>query len=326
VAAAFISPSGTGVKAVFRVAGDLGDHVNSFAAVRAYLQDSYGIEAEFDTQCKNPERLCYVSYDPEAFLAENPEPLTVTQDSVTQVLKYSGTQNSDECKRVGAPAKNSKTDPSLSNKDPKDQSLSNRATVLENIQHEQRVKTAMEANREGSTWLYERLVEARFPAAPGKRNLILTEMVPFLYRAVSECVVLTFSATYYESNRSIFNDPLDQHMNETNKMIKSVAETYAQDLSEEERKIYNALSEEARPAFRICRDLAMLEADERRAPPIFFLSYNQLATRLGLRHNMQAMRILDQLVRPGLVTPVTKGDRPQAGVRRGKAGSWRWNL
>jgi hypothetical protein len=64
VYAAFRSPSG-GMKIVFRVAGGAGEHAGNFRAVRRHVRTHYGVE--LDPSCRNLERLCFVSYDPEAF-------------------------------------------------------------------------------------------------------------------------------------------------------------------------------------------------------------------------------------------------------------------
>jgi len=62
---AFRSPTGTGLKLLFRVATPASQHLAAFQAVRAYVRDHYGLP--IDEACKNLERLCFVSYDPAAF-------------------------------------------------------------------------------------------------------------------------------------------------------------------------------------------------------------------------------------------------------------------
>jgi len=60
------SPTGTGLKAVFRVPADAALHARSFAAVQAHVREICG--EEIDPACKDLARLCFVSFDPEAFL------------------------------------------------------------------------------------------------------------------------------------------------------------------------------------------------------------------------------------------------------------------
>ncbi len=66
-AAAFVSPSGTGIKIVFRVpvAADAKQHRQHFNAVRAHVASNY--DAVVDESAKDVARLCFVSHDPAAF-------------------------------------------------------------------------------------------------------------------------------------------------------------------------------------------------------------------------------------------------------------------
>lgn len=74
VVAAFRSPTGTGLKIWFCVAGTAAQHDNAtFSAVRKHVADTYG--QAIDESCKNLERLCFVSYDPQAFWKDGAEPL-----------------------------------------------------------------------------------------------------------------------------------------------------------------------------------------------------------------------------------------------------------
>ena len=66
IQAAFISPSGTGIKALVRITSDAGAHVRSFAAARKHFKDAYGVS--IDESCKNLSRLCYVAHDADAFV------------------------------------------------------------------------------------------------------------------------------------------------------------------------------------------------------------------------------------------------------------------
>jgi len=64
VGAVFVGPSGTGIKAIVRIDSDR--HPESFAAAEAYFLDRFGLK--IDRACKDRERLCFVSYDPDAWL------------------------------------------------------------------------------------------------------------------------------------------------------------------------------------------------------------------------------------------------------------------
>jgi hypothetical protein len=63
--ALFTSPSGQGLKAVFRVPADGARHRGSFRAVEQHVSGLTGVQV--DEACKDIARLCFVSYDPDAF-------------------------------------------------------------------------------------------------------------------------------------------------------------------------------------------------------------------------------------------------------------------
>ena len=71
----FTSPTGSGLKAVFRVPADAGRHSASFAAVRDYVLAK--CDVEIDEACKDLARLCFVSDDLDATLNENAVELPV---------------------------------------------------------------------------------------------------------------------------------------------------------------------------------------------------------------------------------------------------------
>jgi hypothetical protein len=83
VAAAFVSPSGTGIKIVFRVpvAADAKEHQRNFAAVRSHVALIYG--AKVDEAAKDVARLCFVSHDPAAFYNADAVPLDLTSEPAT---------------------------------------------------------------------------------------------------------------------------------------------------------------------------------------------------------------------------------------------------
>lgn len=76
VAFAFISPSGLGVKLGIRI--DPTRHRESFFAAERYFLEKYGVQ--IDPSCKDPLRLCFVSYDPD--LKVNSRSVPVEVDAV----------------------------------------------------------------------------------------------------------------------------------------------------------------------------------------------------------------------------------------------------
>jgi len=70
--AAFISPSGDGVKAIF-ACNPCEPHARSWLAVRKHVVEHLGVEiaGAVDEATKDVARLCYVSHDPDAFITTN---------------------------------------------------------------------------------------------------------------------------------------------------------------------------------------------------------------------------------------------------------------
>ena len=196
-------------------------------------------------------------------------------------------------------------------------------SVLANIKAGREARDSLAAKHPQLVRLYTEFIEPRYQAQEHARNGFIVKAVPFLFRAVAAQHVLELVGCFYDCNRARFNDPREQHMKEAKAMLESVAKTYAESLNEGERKIYDALDERQRDAFRICRDLALLPEPERE-PRTFFMSFNQLGDRLGI-FPVQAQRILRQLQGYGLIVMVKKGTRRAAGVR-GEAGIYQWLL
>ncbi len=63
--ALFLSPTGDGLKAVFRVPCDAATHMESFRAVEQHVRELTGVQ--IDQACKDAARLCFVSDDPDAY-------------------------------------------------------------------------------------------------------------------------------------------------------------------------------------------------------------------------------------------------------------------
>ena len=63
IIASFLSPSTEGVKAVVWVPADPGRHIEIFKAAERYFKECYGLE--MDQSCKDTNRLCFVSLDPQ---------------------------------------------------------------------------------------------------------------------------------------------------------------------------------------------------------------------------------------------------------------------
>ena len=302
----FSSPTGNGLKALFRVSADASKHAANFRAVERHVHQLTGIK--IDGACKDVSRLCFVSYDPDLWL--NPvEPLEIAESGGTPP---SIRLNTESCITTSLhpciPAYlHNNTNSVLAN-------IKARRVALDSL-------AAKHPNHPNFTKLYTGLIEPRFQAQAHARNGFIVQSVPFLYRCVASQFVLELVGCFYDCNRALFNDAREQHMKEAKAMLESVAKTYAETLNADERGIYDALPENEREAFRICRDLALLPEPEK--PPLtFFLSFNHLADRLGI-FPMQAQRIMQQLESYGLIKLLEKGTRRAKDVP-GKAGTYQW--
>ena len=105
-------------------------------------------------------------------------------------------------------------------------------------------------------------------------------------------------------------------------MLKGVAETYLQEMSEAERVIYLALEEREQTLFRICRDLALCGESEDKPPFVFYVPLTRFGQRLGLA-GMQVQRDLMTLIGYGFIEQVEKGRQWKEG-QRANAGRYRW--
>ena len=79
VYAVFISPSGNGLKVLFRTETDASQHLEAWTSIGNYLKEYFGIIP--DVSCKDICRLCFVSYDEELFI--NEDSAIITNDFVT---------------------------------------------------------------------------------------------------------------------------------------------------------------------------------------------------------------------------------------------------
>lgn len=61
----FVSPSGDGLKIFYGIDLSQGGHRKWFNAIRNYLRETYGLEA--DSSGVNQSRTCFLAYDPECY-------------------------------------------------------------------------------------------------------------------------------------------------------------------------------------------------------------------------------------------------------------------
>src|SRR6516225_8599550 len=78
--ALFVSPSGDGLKAVFRVPADASKHAGSFRAVQSHVRELCGVE--IDESGKDLARLCFFSHDPDVY--HNPDAQEIAPSPVAE--------------------------------------------------------------------------------------------------------------------------------------------------------------------------------------------------------------------------------------------------
>ena len=78
----FVSPSGNGIKVFVRVSNKMEQHKDAFNTLRNYYDKAVGIES--DKSVKDPNRLCFVSSDPELYLNEKSKVFDFTTISMTR--------------------------------------------------------------------------------------------------------------------------------------------------------------------------------------------------------------------------------------------------
>jgi hypothetical protein len=287
------------------VAADAGKHMASFHAVERHVYELTGIK--IDQACKDVSRLCFVSYDPELWMNEH-EPVEIALCEGSPLFIR---LNAESCITESL---NDCIPTSLHNKP---------NAVLENIQNRRTALATMAAKHPNLVSLYVKLIEPRHQAQARARNEFVVQAVTFLYHAVAPRFVMELVGYFFDCNRALFNDSRQQHLKDANAMLESVAQTYTESLDAFDRSIYEALPENERDAFRICRDLASL-IDPDKVAGTFYMSCNQLGDRLGI-HPPQAQRILWQMESYGLIKLLEKGVRRAAGVRP-IAGTYQWLL
>ena len=98
--------------------------------------------------------------------------------------------------------------------------------ILEQLKTREEALDALKKDNPAVHKPYLKFVDRNFTAMPHQRNAFLTEAVPFLYRAVAPALIMPLVEFFYIVHRSIFKDPMAQHMKEAKALLKGVSETY----------------------------------------------------------------------------------------------------
>lgn len=290
ILAVWISPSGDGVKAIMRIPASKQGHDAAFAAAVDYMRDSFGVE--IDEKCSDVGRLCFVSHDPD---------LVVNLDAVP--LEVATVPKAAACP------------------DNSSESLSPESCVLCN--------NDLFLDFPDLKPLYFKLVHGRIGKPQrGERNAAMVEIVASMFCVVSPFFVLAFADEFYRQHAAVFSDyDFKTYQREALNMLDSCHTSYPlKRLNAAERAAYAALTDEnSQTAFRIAQSLARCESQEDFPPPLFFLSCEELRTRLKVLR-MKAWRTLKELEKAGIIKEEIKGKVWTKGNEPAMATVWRWML
>lgn len=288
ILAAWISPSGDGVKAIMRIPASVAGHKAAFAAAAEYMRENYA--TEIDEKCSDVGRLCFVSHDPALVLNLDAMPLEVS----TVFSAPACPDNSSE-------------------------SLSPESCVLCN---------SLFLDFPDLKPLYFKLVHGRIGKPQrGERNAAMVEIVASMFCVVSPFFALAFAEEFYRQHAETFSDyDFQTYQREALAVLEGCHASYPARLNAGERAAYAALTDErSQTAFRIAQSLARCESHEDFPPPTFFLSCEELRTRMKV-FKMGAWRTLKKLEKAGIIKVETLGNVWKKGNEPATATVWRWML
>jgi hypothetical protein len=305
--AAFFSPSGDGVKALIRC----DDFEAALPAMFDYYERITGDRP--DEQCKNVNRLCFVSHDPDLFVNYSAKEFPVSPKiyfAQNQGSQFDENHSFDGVRSLNTLDKASPAPPLICKSVGHSPSLydtpgkKDAATL---ILAGKKAKKDFSIFHEKEAVFFTRWIEQIFTPKQGSRNRDLGRIVTFLFHAVNERILILLAKQFYKQNQHLWADSFKQHVVEIKAFLKSVRAGYLDSLTNNERKIYESLSENEQAAFRVCRDLASRKkADTDNAT--FFLSSKGLADRIDY-HGRQAHRLLRKFIKWKLLTILKKGER-----------------
>jgi VirE N-terminal domain len=314
VFACFKSPRGNGLKVFVPVAAtNATDHSRCWTAAHQHFEPMTRGMAKLDHATKNVASNCFVSYDPDLYVADGavaafgpaeagPGFLAPAQEGEKKGAMSEGSEGSEgsvgSMGSVGSISHIPDTRRRRADAERKIEKLEDQNKELH------RVYKAYLANR--------RVVR-------GGRHELLLKVIPALYSVVSEPILIQLLMLHYEAQEGTWRTSADDHLAEISKMISIYGSEYAANLPATEREYYEGLdTSRAKAAFRICRDLAHLTPEKR-----FFLSCGELGARVGVRHE-QAHRLLKGFYADGVICQIAPGKIWSAGVRP-TAASWAWD-
>lgn len=308
--ATWLSPSARGVKGALRIPESVEDHKRAFECASSYFREKHGVV--IDPRCKDPCRLCFVSYDPDIRLNAGVVPLPITS------------LGTDELPTTRSNRKKPPTSPS--NKD-STTSLHSSSSILHPafcILHNK--ERLFDDFPKLERFYLEHVTKRIGKPQKGTRNEALIEMVSWLVFVLHPRFVTAFANAYFCEHPAIFDGYTEaEYERQTKSHLEACLASYPSELNGPEADSYaEMLNEEERATFRICRSLANSVSEPDFPPPLFFLSAEKLAARLG-KLDMQAWRILGRFEKLRIIECVKRGTRRTSG-KDNEATVYRWLL
>jgi hypothetical protein len=323
-AAVFRSPSGGGLKIVFRIKAlddplDKHAHKRAFEAVTAYFRQSYGVTP--DPSGKNVNRHCLVSYDPNLYRNGQAAPFDWSDYEKAQQGKRekdSSLSSQDSlCSLTSLGSLTSQPSPSIA------ESAEGSGGDFQIFDPEPIAEAFADAHPDLAK-LYEKLLAKRQRPKQRTRNQCAVSISTFLLRAVSERIAMLMQGHWYDLyHQGRFKDSREQHLADAKAQWDNSLGRYVEKLSKQETQRYLTIQRtDMQAAFRILRDCALSPRDE--APPNFHMSWRQLSIRLGICSD-KAGEIFDAFICSHIIKPTAPPVMYKKGVI-GRGTRYRWLL
>jgi len=313
VLAIHLSPRATGLKVFLAIqARDPAEHKACWQAASADLRRFLPEGINIDSAPSNVSANCFVSYDPEAWIAETPRsPVVPLPSSASHGLG-----------RRKEEAISEKSEESMSDLPAKTVTLSHQVGSPE---YSRKVRSDAEREIKALPRALAQIFKnylSKKPVERGQSYAFLLQTIPPLFEVVGVDVLLKLLHLHHRNQTGTWSTSLKKHIDKAKTMLSDWAKTdYLTRLNEDERKFYgDLLRERYREAFRILRDLARRAKDNAR----FFMSANELGARLGC-HQDTAHETLKELKAERIIEAVTNGKPWQKGECP-KATIYRWLL
>tara|TARA_R110002020_G_scaffold144440_1_gene317474 strand:- start:329 stop:1591 length:1263 start_codon:yes stop_codon:yes gene_type:complete len=298
VLALFRSPRG-GLKGVVAIPRSVDAHEASFLSADEHFSSKYSLK--MDPKPKNRRSLCFLSYDPESYLADIEVELFQPTPNATQKHRNAETQNN------------------------RNSSESHTQTIFQNFDMIEEVEEKEErwlqdpSSDPIAVSLWKEFIFDRYEPDFSKRNEILVNFIKYAHSRMSRKSVMILAKQIHELWGNLFRGDLASHMRSAESLWDGCETTFRSEVGEVEIRFYLRLqSDDHRDTFRICRDLALRKKG---GIGCFFLSARNLGVRMGFEHT-RAWHNIRRFKKLGLIEEFRKGTQGS----KGRATEFKWML